>query len=589
MASHVVKSWAAFTMMEPGVPYLNNAEMAFGDYDNDGDLDLATIGAHFLGGVYSNQARVFRNDGNWLFTPTDFYLGDFVDGGIAWGDYDKDGWLDLVMNGSPFIASVNGDMKLFHNDQGLGFTLQPFSFHDFCASTVLWADLDNDFDPDILCAGQNNTMGHNADLCLYYNLGAGEFAYNTLPTLPNFLRLPSLFLNTVDYDQDGYLDLCASGASNSSGSGDGYTLLWKHNPQGGFTSVFGNANPGGGGIVWFDYDRDYDLDLMYNGSEFGVGDLMILQRNDGATFTQIEHQFPAVYMGAMCAGDYDNDGDDDLFISGGTSAHCLASIYRQDSPGVYVAEDLGLHPLGESHAYWADLDNDSDLDLAYTGRGMGDATMFYRNECMIPNQPPTPPLLSYNPATGFLISGATDSATSVRSLTYDLRIGTYPGGADIYNPPADPASGFRRVPGSGRPNFSAHRLAPGAIYYAAAQAIDGGFMGSAWGPEICIDLSSPVQDNVQNPQISIYPNPCATELHIKATSSGATPLAGDIYNLKGQKVATLTREYAQGASGSLVWNCKDQNGIRAANGIYLLRITCGSQVDTTRILLLQTP
>jgi len=579
------KAWAAFTMMEPGVPYLSNGNLAFGDYDNDGDLDLATIGSHRLNGVYSNQARLFRNDGNWLFTPMPFSFGDFVDGGIAWGDYDKDGWLDLVINGAPHIAIINGDMKLFHNDQGMGFTEVSYPFYDFNASLLTWADLDNDFDLDIICTGQNHSLHMDADLCLYYNQGGGEFTYNTFITLGNFLRLPSLHISTVDYNRDGYHDLCLSGASNSSGIGGNCTVLWRRNPEGGYTSVFGNNNPGGGGIVWFDYDNDSDLDLLYNGSEYGVGDIMILKRNDGDHFTQIAHNFPAVYMGAMCAGDYDNDGDDDLFISGGYSTHCEAAVFRHDENDVFTAEDFGLYPLGESYAYWADLDNDGDLDLAYTGRGMDYDTMFYRNECSIPNTAPNPPQLSYSPESGFSFSGASDLETPSLSLTYDLRIGTSPGAADIYCPPADLNTGYRKIGGSGRPSYSAYRLASGQIYYAAAQSIDGAFMGSAWSPELVIDLSVPVHDELQVPIVQLYPNPCKETLFIKANEKAS--FSAEVFNLRGQKVSSLKDTIQEGGEKVMKWNGCNEQGSRVANGVYFMRIISGSELQIHRFLYLR--
>lgn len=580
----IVQAGAALMMVEPGVPYLNNGNLAFGDYDNDGDLDIITVGSHRLNGIFSTQSRLFRNDGNWLFSPTDFQFGSFIDGDASWGDYDKDGWLDVAISGSPNIASVSGSMQLFHNDQGQGFTPVDYEFHDRSQSCHQWADMDNDFDMDLVCTGSNITLNWLADLCIYDNLGGGEFSHDPLPGLGDFAAIPTCYLRTTDFNRDGYHDISVSGAKSYGGYYSPMTMIWQQLPGGGYSSLFNYDLYGGGGLCWFDYDVDNDLDLVYNGYKIDLGDVTTLLLNMGNFYSNTLHSFPNT-DGAMEAADYDNDGDDDIFITGGISMSCVASVFANDGDGSFALQDYGLHPLGETMAFWVDLDNDCDLDLAYTGRGMDDATMFYRNDGSVPNQAPTPPLLSYIPVSGFSFSGATDSETPQLSLTYDLRIGTSPGAADFYCPPADLITGFRRIAGPGRPDFSAYRLPEGRTYYASAQSIDGAFMGSAWSPELVIDLEVAAHDELQIPAVQVYPNPCSESLNLKA--AGNERFTAEIFNIRGQKLANLNNVHSDKGEMLITWNGFSDAGTKVSSGIYLVRISFANHIQTHRILLLR--
>ena len=86
--------------------------VAWGDYDNDGDLDLYLANSDETIGIDEAPNRLFRNDGDGSFTEIGAAanVNDDGDGrGVAWGDYDNDGWLDLYL--------INdGRNRLFRND-----------------------------------------------------------------------------------------------------------------------------------------------------------------------------------------------------------------------------------------------------------------------------------------------------------------------------------------------------------------------------------------------------------------------------------------------------------------------------------------
>lgn len=128
----------------------DTASMVFGDYDNDGDLDLAV--ANWNGG----QSRLYVNDGAGNFTGEDqFGIGD--PNTVAWGDFDDDGDLDLAQGNGDFTSAApntlwvnNGDGTFTPSAQfGLGST-----------DAVAWADVDLDGDLD-LAAGNEHTPATN--------------------------------------------------------------------------------------------------------------------------------------------------------------------------------------------------------------------------------------------------------------------------------------------------------------------------------------------------------------------------------------------------------------------------------------------
>src|ERR1043165_428242 len=92
--SELTNAQPTFTELDIGLPGIFLGPTAWGDYDNDGDLDLAITGTT---GMYIS--RVYRNNGDGTFTDIKAGLAGVAGGGIAWGDYDNDGNLDLAVAG----------------------------------------------------------------------------------------------------------------------------------------------------------------------------------------------------------------------------------------------------------------------------------------------------------------------------------------------------------------------------------------------------------------------------------------------------------------------------------------------------------
>lgn len=282
----------------------------FGDFNNDGYTDLYVIN----GGASASAVKfLYMNNGNGTFTRTT--TGAFVtDLSGAWGsstvDYDNDGKLDLFVsnyNQNNFLYKGNGDGTFTKITMGNIVTDGQSSFG--CA----WCDYDNDGDKDLFVANGNFSSGQ-ANF-LYNNNGNGTFTKITTGSI-----VTDVYNSTGgswgDYDNDGDFDLFVtnySGANNN---------LYNNNGDGSFTKITMGAivNDGGNsvGSSWGDYDNDGDLDLIV-GNDNNENEFLYQNNNDG-TFTKITTG-DIVNSGGRSNGciwgDYDNDGDIDLYIVNG--------------------------------------------------------------------------------------------------------------------------------------------------------------------------------------------------------------------------------------------------------------------------------
>ncbi len=290
----------------------------WGDYDNDGHLDLFVINnGEGSSSLYRNA--FYRNGGDSTFTKiTDSPV--VQDGGIhwsgAWADYDNDGHLDLL------VADFNSPRLLYHNNGDTTFTriTQGSLATDVTAScSAAWADYDNDGAPDLFVAnaGPGATARRNS---LYRNEGEGTFTRITTghPVAESAINNAAEW---GDYDSDGDLDLfvCVTITGNN--------FLFQNNGDGTFRKITSGAMVATGGNVsaWGDYDNDGFLDLFLVGGITRVWPDYLYHNNGDGTFTQMTTGAPGADGGrnSGCAwGDYDNDGFLDLF---------LANFYDEDN------------------------------------------------------------------------------------------------------------------------------------------------------------------------------------------------------------------------------------------------------------------
>src|SRR5207253_3160431 len=128
-----------------------------------------------------------------------------------------------------------------------------------------------------------------------------------------------------------------------------------------------------------------DLDVIVTGWD-GEEPITRIYRNDGGTFTDIHAGLPGVISARGVAwGDFDNDGDYDLAITGSLdtlNAHMLSKVFRNDN-GTFVDIQAPIQPVIGGVATWVDYNLDGRLDLMIAGspdNGSTFSTKLYRND-----------------------------------------------------------------------------------------------------------------------------------------------------------------------------------------------------------------
>ncbi len=292
------------------------------DFDNDGFADLFSW----------SRLTLYRNNGGRKLVPVNMpQLPPCVSRGACWGDFNGDGFVDLYVGGyEDWNKGITYPDMLLMNDHGRGFKLV-WSETRYRARGVTACDFDQDGDLDVYVS--NYRLQPNV---LWLNDGAGEFtdvaaAYNALATSPGFPGGHSIGAAWGDFDNDGYMDLFAGNFAHRDSRGDQPKSRFLRNlgAVGGYHfEDLGTcgihyqesyATPAAG-----DYDNDGDLDLffttVYGTASFGKKNYPVLFRNDGsfkftdATKSAQLAELPPTYQAAWA--DFDNDGDLDLVTAG---------------------------------------------------------------------------------------------------------------------------------------------------------------------------------------------------------------------------------------------------------------------------------
>lgn len=336
------------------------------DYDNDNDLDLFIS----TGYRYGDDNFLYRNDNGTFVRIFNRPLvnDNLPSDGASWGDFNNDGLPDLC------VVNWWNKINLLYSNQGNG----NFSFMSssvVCtqpsySETCSWGDYNNDGLIDLFITNSDGTNHRNF---LYKNNGSGNFVKIDTGIVVN----DSAFargMNWVDVDNDRDLDIFVCREKNIN------ELLYINDGNGYFTKVTGIPLTSSRGESWSgswgDYDNDGDLDVFITNHENQVN---FLFRNDGnLNFTKITTG-PLVtepgYNSTGGWGDYDNDGDLDMFVSQSYGAPITRKLVNKlfknllIETGAASFEKVTTGPLvndsGNTYGFaWGDYDNDGDLDLA---------------------------------------------------------------------------------------------------------------------------------------------------------------------------------------------------------------------------------
>jgi hypothetical protein len=327
--------------------------VAWIDYDNDGFVDL-----YFVNGAPGAANALYRNNkGDGTFTDVTRQAGVAADGnrsyktGVAVGDYDGDGYLDLYV-------TAFGPNILYRNNGNGSFT-DVTSAAGVAGGSNEWSTSTGFFDFD-----------RDGDLDLYvvnyldYRLEDNPYCGLRKPGYRMYCN-PTIF--------DGMAD-----------------RLFRNNGDGTFTDVSkaaGIANPAGKGlgVSFCDFDRDGDTDV------YVANDLVrnFLYRNNGdGTFLDVAYGAgvgfdvngkPQAGMGVDCA-DVDGNGFPDIFVTNFSEE--LNALYKNTGGGIFedVSATAGMGSAFATLGFGTklfDIDNDGDLDIHVTNGHVIDNVKLY--------------------------------------------------------------------------------------------------------------------------------------------------------------------------------------------------------------------
>lgn len=475
------------------IPDLDEAAVAWADYDNDNDLDLLISGTRDSGPF----TKLYRNSSNtFVDAGLNFSQLDFVS--VDWGDYDNDGLQDILMAGKD---ETGAHRTLLFRNMGTGSFEQQSTttLPGLIAGSVDWGDYDNDGDLDLLLTGRLSNLDNFAGVFRNDIGEASGFDPGVIPFteidagLPGIRRGQSAW---VDYDVDGDLDIILTGQVSDAVTHN--TFIYKNN-NGTFSPINdGLPDTKFGSVDWGDYDDDGDPDLLITG-KVATGWILHVYKNNISSFSLVDAK-PGVEFANARWGDYDNDGDLDYIVTGRKADNTrVTDIYRNDN-GQFNNINAGLTGVSKAAVAWADYDKDGDLDVLVTGQ-INDSERvgrLYRNTASTSNTAPTTPGgLSFQTGVDFLKLNwgqGTDAQTQQGGLSYNLRVGITPGGSEIVSTGTS-LRDAQYLAGTGNvgQNLSwiIKPLPPGT-YYWSVQSVDHGFRGSAYSSEQSFTILDPI-------------------------------------------------------------------------------------------------
>ncbi|MCH8807008.1 MAG: CRTAC1 family protein [Planctomycetes bacterium] len=365
-----------------------NSAIAAADYDADGDLDL------YISRYFAEDDSLYRNEGGFVFTDVSAAAGILPGGmgvGVAWGDYDNDGFLDLYVCNHTGSYQDPTRNRLYHNlgDGTFEEVALALGVQDDDEPTLLctWLDYDEDGDAD-LYLGTDKGSGQVRHNALFQNQGDGTFIEVTQQT-NTAAYVDCMGIAIGDFDLDGGKDLYVTNIPFGN-------VLLMSNGDGAFVDRTIEAGVGsyatGWGCAFFDYDHDMILDLY-------VCNMVAPNR-----FYRHQGRFPAQDIGPACGiadpetsycmalGDVDMDGDLDLlvqssnvnvrlYINGkghlrnwvkldvvgqGANRHAIGATLKIDAGGVIQTREIHAGANYKS-------DNERIVQLGLAGVGMIDA------------------------------------------------------------------------------------------------------------------------------------------------------------------------------------------------------------------------
>lgn len=497
----------------------DSADIRFGDADNDGDLDIVTCGR--IGAGTNRDLYILPGDGAGNFAaPVSIPPAGANNGvgmcALALGDMDSDGDLDVVVTGRGTGAANNNDFLRVYLRGAAAWTLTTVlggGGNSVEAGGLALGDYDNDGDLDILSTGIHQTATTILTR-IYQNNGAGTAYTAITPTgVTNIWNGGAAW---GDFDADGWLDMLVSGATNAAGTTE-QLRVYRSNAGASWTAIDLTPALTLSDVAWGDFNGDGLLDVVAMGSDGANEQIRWWQNNGAGGFGAAQLVAAAnagLSEGRLAVGDVDRDGDLDVVASGSAnSATAAINVYTNSGAGVFTLNAIA-NGLWDGSVALADANGNGTLDMASVGldTAANRRIRYYPSTSAANTAPNAPGGLSATftyavaPAmstAAFQWNPSTDAgagATAANLLHYDIQISTANNGfaSGLYVFPsmdgASPRRGaYQRPPIVGGKHTvylrstspldaepAPYGLQDNTTYYFRVRTIDAGLMESAW-------------------------------------------------------------------------------------------------------------
>ncbi|MFT5779939.1 MAG: hypothetical protein ACI837_002899, partial [Crocinitomicaceae bacterium] len=318
-----------FTQVDLGIAGLEHTkQISWIDYDNDGDMDL------FIANLEADNV-LYRNDGGLSFTDVTIASGLSLEGtptwAFDWGDYNRDGWLDLYVTNNTFGTPYDTIFSNYLYKNNADGTFDEMTRYAAVADSnksplaVIFTDINNDMWPDIFVP-TDKMLGN----VLFKNTMIGGFEDISVSSNAN-QTICSMNAGAGDCNNNGYLDLYVT-----------------------------NSPPGN----------------------------VFLENNGNETFAEVGLTNGTGFFQESWGGvffDADNDTDQDLYVSGGVGdpAFNSAAMYENDGTGMYTELTSGIGMDADTtrsyaNAY-ADFNSDGFMDLVVNNVGPDSSQIWMNN------------------------------------------------------------------------------------------------------------------------------------------------------------------------------------------------------------------
>lgn len=489
-------------------PGLTKGAMAWGDYNNDGFLDLFFTGSGKTTST-ANRGELWKNNGDNTFTKVETTVFQtMAQSNATWIDYNNDGLLDIFITGAGASNRASTVSKLYKNNGDGTFTEQgnllgnnttiPGIWNNSTKPTAEWADFNNDGFIDLIVSGGTPAIANAAKL--YKNNGNGTFTEIVTPIIaptpddPNAMAgVPTSTNSTIiwiDYNGDGYKDLVIEGKG---GSGS-LTKLFKNNGNETFTEVttvpFFNVE--NSGITWGDYNNDGYPDIVISGKISSVEYTDLYKNNGDGTFTKIVNSgLAGMNQTSVVMVDMNGDGLQDIVLDGyigNSSSLTSVRYYKNNGDDTFSELPTPMMSVQTPSVTYADINNDGKPDIMVGGHnGTEGTTSLYLNISSGTATLPTVPqkiAASYTNDSKIKLNWAAPTTLS-GSSKYNIRLGTASGKNDVIsglnNQQLIYASNAEL---SFMPNIV---VDANKSYYFSVQVVDAAGNKSAWGTEYVLD------------------------------------------------------------------------------------------------------